>query len=111
MPAGLTLVWFPFAVRGTGGGTAHFFDYRGTQEITVSPENRRLIVSVYLDVGTYAPVIAVLRPSEPVESEDSEPQTEGNGGSGGSGGGGGCNTVTGILVLGIVAGMPFLKKR
>ena len=109
VPAGLTLVWFPFAVSGSGGGTAHFWDYRGVQEITVSPANRRLIVSVYLDVGTYAPVIAVLRPSEP-ESEDSEPQPQT---AGGSGGGGGCSAAsgTGLLMFGILGSMLIFRKR
>ena len=106
VPSGLTLVWFPFAVSGSGGGTAHFWDYRGGQEITVSPDNRRLIVSVYLDVGTYAPVIAVLRPSEP-ESEDTRVQ------AGGSGGGGGCSAVSGMgmLMLGVLGAVLSFRKR
>ena len=109
VPAGLTLVWFPFAVSGSGGGTANFFDYRGTQEITVSPENRRLIVSVYLEAGTYAPVIAVLRPSEP-ESEDTKPSESK---VGGSGGGGGCSAASGMgmLMFGLLAVKYIFRKR
>ena len=105
VPSGLTLVWFPFVVNGSGGGSAHFLDYRGIQEITVSPENRRLIVSVYLDVGIYAPVIAVLRPSE-TESGDS-------GGQAGGGGGGGCSAGAGagMLVLLAAGSMLLFRKR
>ena len=102
VPAGLTLVWFPFAVSGSGGGTAYFLDSRRTQ-ITVSPDNRRLTVRVYLDVDTYAPVIAVLRPSEP-ESPDVEPETGGSGG-----GGGGCSYGMGAVVL--LTLLPFFRKR
>lgn len=103
VPAGLTLVWFPFAVYGTGGGTAHFWDYRGVQEITLSPDNRKLIVSVYLDVDTYAPVIAVLRPSEP-ESGDTVVQV-------GGGGGGGCSAVAGMQMLLAAGSMLLFRKR
>ncbi|MBQ7214965.1 MAG: hypothetical protein IJS39_03155 [Synergistaceae bacterium] len=109
VPSGLTLVWFPFAVNGSGGGTAHFWDYRVVQEITVSPENRRLIVSVYLDADTYAPVIAVLRPSEP-ESADPEPEHETRT-SGGSGEGGGCSTAAGMQMLCAAAVMLMLRRR
>ena len=100
---GLTLVWFPFAESGSGGGTAAFMDYRGSQ-ITVVPNNRRVIVSVYLDAGTYAPVIAALRPDEP-ESQDEKPS------SGGGGGGGGCSSGFGVMMLAVLAGMPLCLRK
>ncbi len=103
VPAGLTLVWFPFAVSGTGGKRAYFWDSTGTRQITVSPADRRGVVSVYLDVGTYAPVIAVLRPSE-VESEDEK----GNVGGSGGGGGGGCDAGVGA---GMLLAVVVFRKR
>ena len=105
VPSGLTLVWFPFAVNGSGGGTAYFWDSTGRTQIKVSPANRSLIVSVYLDVGTYAPVIAVLRPCES-ESEDVSSNVGGSGG-----GGGGCSTVAGMQMLCVLAGMLLIRKR
>ena len=104
VPAGLKLVWFPFAVSGSGGGSAIFLNM-SRQEITLSPDNRRLIVSVYLEAGTYAPVIAVLRPSEEEKSPDVEPAADGGGG------GGGCSYGMGSLVLVAVAGLAFFRKR
>ena len=104
VPAGLTLVWFPFALSGSGGENAIFLN-TSRQEITLSPDNRRLIVSVYLEAGTYAPVIAVLRPSEEEESPDVEPAADGGGG------GGGCSYGMGSLMLLVVAGLAFFRKR
>lgn len=98
---GLTLVWFPFAVNGLGGGTARFLNSSNI-EITTVPNNRVVIVSVYLDVGTYAPVIAVLRPDEPADPESPDIPPDSNVSSKG-GGGGGCYTLnSGILLLSLI---------
>lgn len=100
--SGLPITWYPFSGSGKNGEEASFLGSHN-YAITAIPEDRIMVVSVYLEPDTYAPVVTASRSGD----DGFIPNDDNTSNGMDDGGGGGCNSFAGVIMIALL----LFKKR